>query len=156
MTHSFPTRSCSELSECLAACCKRGGAKLAHLDTEVLDLAGTLRRPVHDTQAKRHSVSDVLNKVHLESLDNAKIGAVLSGANIECKGTGSLKRLQALLASAGDPTRVNILMSPFYPLYDFRYAYSHLGSSEVSVAQMKTLEDRLAIATDSSMPRPAE
>src|SRR3546814_16114554 len=59
-------------SEFLAACFKRWGAKLAHLDTEVLDLAGTLRRPVHDTQAKRHSVSDVLNKVHLESLDNAK------------------------------------------------------------------------------------
>src|SRR3546814_10612878 len=88
------------------------------------------------------SVSDVLNKVHLESLDNAKIGAVLSGANIECKGTGSLKRLQALLASAGDPTRVNILMSPFYTLYDFRVAYSHLGSSEGSAATMKTVADR--------------
>src|SRR3546814_1179918 len=49
-------------SEFLAACFKRWGAKLAHLDTEVLDLAGTLRRPVHDTQAKRHSVSDVLNR----------------------------------------------------------------------------------------------
>src|SRR3546814_5484282 len=89
----------------------------------------TCALPIY-TQAKRHSVSDVLNKVHLESLDNAKIGAVLSGANIECKGTGSLKRLQALLASAGDPTRVNILMSPFYTLYDFSVAYSHLGSSE--------------------------
>src|SRR3546814_5635219 len=43
-------------SEFLAACFKRWGAKLAHLDTEVLVLAGTLRRPVHDTQAKRHSV----------------------------------------------------------------------------------------------------
>src|SRR3546814_7040829 len=63
------------------------------LDTEVLDLAGTLRRPVHDTQAKRHSVSDLLNKVHLESLDNAKIGAVLSGANIECKGRSEERRV---------------------------------------------------------------
>ena len=138
-------------SELLAACFNRWGAKLAHLDTEVLDLAATLRRPVHDTQAKRHSVSDVLNKVHLESLDNAKIGAILSGANIECKGTGSLKRFQALLASAGDPTRVNVLMSPFYTLYDFRVAYSHLGSSEGSAATMKTVTDRLAIAADSSL-----
>jgi len=138
-------------SDFLVACFERWGAKLAHLDTEVLDLAATLRRPVHDTQAKRHSVSDVLNKVHLESLDNAKIGAILSGADIECRGKGSLKRLQALLDTVGNPARVSVLMSPFYALYDFRIAYSHLSSSEGSAAKMKTVTDRLAIAADGSL-----
>lgn len=136
----------SARSDFLAAGFKRWGKKLAHLETEVLDLAGRLRRPVHDTPAQRHSISDILNKVHLESLDNTKLDETLVAGGITCAGTGSLKRLQALLGSVGDASQVNVLMSPFYTLYDFRVAYSHLGSVDGVAATMKKVTDRLGLA----------
>lgn len=133
-------------SDFLAAAFARWGTKLAHLDDEVLNLAGTLSRPLHDSAAQRHAVSDLLNKVHLESLDNIKLGQVLANFGIHAKGTGTLKRLQALLESVDDKGQVHGLMSPFYILYDFRVAYSHLGSAEGSEARMKTVTDRLSLA----------
>jgi hypothetical protein len=138
-------------SKFLAAAFSLWGEKIAHLDTEVRDLAERLHRPVHDTQAQRRSVSDVLNKVHLESLDNAKLAQILAASSIACAGTGSLKRLQALLGSIGDAEQVNNLMSPFYTLYDFRVAYSHLGSAAGSMAALKTVTDRLALTEDAHL-----
>jgi hypothetical protein len=138
-------------SDFLAAGFMRWEEKLAHLETEVLDLAGRLQRPIHDTPAQRHSISDTLNKVYLESLDNAKLGEILVGGGIACTGTGSLKRLQALLGSVGDAPQVNGLMSPFYTLYDFRVAYSHLGSVAGSAATMKKVTDRLGLAEDADL-----
>jgi hypothetical protein len=135
----------------LVAVSSRWGEKIAHLDTEVRDLAERLLRPVHDTEAQRHSVSDILNKVYLESLDNAKLAKLLDAASITIAGTGSLKRLQALLGSIGDPDQIYELMSPFYTLYDFRVAYSHLGSAAGSVATMKTVTDRLALYEDATL-----
>lgn len=121
------------------------GAKLAHLDDEVLDLAATLTRPVHDTAATRHAISDILNKVHLESLDNSRIGQILMDRALATKATRSLKRLHTLLASIDAHDEVNRLMSPFYTLYDFRVACSHLVSTEGAARTMKTVTDRLAL-----------
>lgn len=87
-----------------------------------------------------------LNKVHLESLDNAKLAATLAAGKIDSAGTGTLKRLQALLTSVGDAEMVHGLMSPFYTLYDFRVACAHLGSAEASVEKMKTVTGRLGLA----------
>lgn len=42
-------------------------------------------------------------------------------------------------------------MSPFYTLYDFRVAYSHLGLSDGSAVTMKTATARLALAADSRL-----
>lgn len=135
----------------LIAAFKRWGEKIAHLDTEVRDEAERLRRPVHDTVAQRRSVSDTLNKVHLESLDNGKLAAILTASNIDSAGTGTLKRLQALLASVGAQETVNELMSPFYTLYDFRVACAHLGSAERSAEKMKGVTERLELATDADL-----
>lgn len=130
----------------LIAAFKRWGEKIAHLDTEVRDEAERLRRPVHDTVAQRRSVSDTLNKIHLESLDNGKLAAILAAGKVASAGTGTLKRLQALLTSVGDAETVKGLMSPFYTLYDFRVACAHLGSAEGSVEKMKTVTERLGLA----------
>ena len=138
-------------SDFLVAAFNRWGSKLAHLDDEVLALAGRLGRPLHDTPAQRHAISDILNKVYLESLDNAKLGQVLVGVGIVSKGTGSLKRLQALLESVDAGKQVHDLMSPFYTLYDFRIAYSHLGSAEGSAATMKKVTDRLALSENAEL-----
>lgn len=98
---------------------------------------------MHRSAAQRHAVSDLLNKVHLESLDSTKLGQLLAQSGIKAAGTGTLKRLQALLESVDEEGQVHDLMSPFYVLYDFRVAYSHLGSLEGVDAQMKSVTDRL-------------
>ncbi len=122
---------------------KRWNAKLAHLDTEVLELAGTLTRPIYDTPVQRRGVSDILNKVYLESIDNGRLANLLADLNVTAKGSGSLKRLQALLETIDDHDQINRLMSPLYTLYDFRVAYSHLNSANGGAATMKTVTDRL-------------
>lgn len=93
---------------------KLWGAKLAHLDDVVLDLAAQLTPPVHDTSAQRHTLSDNLNKVHIESLDNAALGKLIGNLGIVCNGTRQLKRLQALLESIADGDQIYALMTPFY------------------------------------------
>lgn len=135
-------------SEFLEAAFKLWGVKLARLDDEVLELAGQLTRPVHDTPAQRHAVSDNLNKVHLELIDNDALGKLIAGLSIACNGTRQLKRLQALLESMADGAHVYALMTPFYTLYDFRVSYSHLGSAEGAANRMKSVTDRLGLAED--------
>ena len=137
-------------SDFLASAFKLWGVKLARLDDEVLELAGQLTRPVHDTPAQRHAVSDNLNKVHLESIDNDALGKLIAGLSIACNGTGQLKRLQALLESIADNAQVYALMTPFYTLYDFRVSYSHLGSAEGAANRMKSVTDRLSLAEDAA------
>ena len=130
---------------------KRWNAKLAHLDTEVLDLAGTLVRPVYDTPAQRRTISDILNKVHLESIDNGRLASLIAELGIAPKGSGSLKRLQALLETVGDKEEISGCLSPFYTLYDFRVAYSHLGSADGEATIMKTVTDRLGTAENAPL-----
>jgi hypothetical protein len=132
-------------SEFLEAAFKRWDAKLAHLDTEVLDLAGTLMRPIYDTPAQRRTTADALNKVHLESIDNKGLGTLLQKLKVKAGGDGSLKRIEALLGTTGEVADVQTLLSPFYALYDFRVAQSHLGSKAGQVARMKTVTDRLGL-----------
>lgn len=135
-------------SDFLAAAFNLWGAKLASLHDEVLELAGQLTRPVHDTPAQRHAVSDNLNKVHLESIDNDALGKLIVGLGIVCNGTRQLKRLQALLESITDSAQIYALMTPFYTLYDFRVSYSHLGSAEGAAKTMKSVTDRLGLGED--------
>ncbi len=137
-------------SKFLAASFKLWHVKIAHLDDEVLDLAGGLTRPVHDTPAQRHAISDNLNKVHVESLDNDALGQLIADLGIACNGTRQLKRLQALLESIAEKAQIYSLMTPFYALYDFRVAYSHLGSAAGAVETMKSVTTRLGLAGDAA------
>jgi hypothetical protein len=137
-------------SDFLAAAFKLWGAKLGKLDDEVLELAGRLTRPVHDTPAQRHAVSDNLKKVHVESLDNDALGKLVAGLGIACKGTRQLKRLQALLESIADGDRIYPLMTPFYTLVDFRDACSHFDSADGAVKKVKSVTDRLGLTENAA------
>lgn len=141
----------AERSDFFSAAFKLWGTKLAHLDDEVLELAGHLTRPVHDTPEQRHAVSDNLNKVHVESIDNNVLGKLIYGLGITCKGTGQLKRLQALLDSIADSAQIYTLLTPFYALYDFRVSYSHLGSADGAAKKMKSVTDRLSLAEEAAV-----
>lgn len=125
------------------ACFQRFGTKIAHLEVAVLDLATSLVRPVLDTRREHQIMADTLNKIHVESLDNGALERLLRTLGVEAQGTGSLKRLQALLETL-DGT-AGQLLSPFYVLYDLRIAYSHLRSDEGRAAMLKSAIDRLSL-----------
>jgi hypothetical protein len=133
------------------ACFRRFKVKLAHLDEEVLEVASSLVRPVMDSKHYRRSVSDALNKIHVESFDNKALGALVASLGLRSTGTGSLKRLQTILESLDAGGTVNGLLSPFYTLYDFRVTCLHLGSTSGTTATLATVTNRLNLAPDADL-----
>lgn len=133
-------------SEFIEACFLRFGEKIAHLDTEVVDLAIGFNPPVVDTAKERRHVADTLNKVYIESLDNGALGLILSSLGGDPKSLGSLKRLQRLLELAAPGEDVGSVLSPFFVLYDLRVAYSHLHSSGTAEVTLEKVTTRLGLA----------
>jgi hypothetical protein len=84
-------------SQFIEACFRRFGEKIAHLDEEVVTLALSFNAPIIDTPKERRHVADTLNKIYIESLDNAALATLLREAGGDPASLGSLKRLQALL-----------------------------------------------------------
>lgn len=134
-----------ERSELLEACFKKVGEKIAHLESEVLDLAASIRRPIVDTPAERRAIADALNKVYIESLDNKALGRALTARGQDAGSLGTLKRLQKLLEVLAPTADVSAIMAPLYALYDLRVAYSHLGSVQGQEGRLKTVHDRLRL-----------
>lgn len=124
---------------------KRFGAGLAHLDSEVVAIALDFIRPLTDSTKNRQHAADALNKIHLESLDNAELGKLLTSTGYDPKKLGSLKRLQALLETLPSSSTVNSLLSPFYVLYDLRVASLHLASAGSASGKMDTITNRLGL-----------
>jgi len=124
---------------------KRFAKKIGHLDDEVMSLALAFNGPVVDTEKERHHVADTLNKIYIESFDNAALGHVLKSLGGDPKSLGSLKRLQGVLERALPGEDINSLLSPLYVLYDLRVAYSHLTSTEKQCQVFQTVVDRLGI-----------
>jgi hypothetical protein len=129
----------------LEACAEKFGLKIAHLDTEVYDLALAFIGPVIDTDRTRTHVADTLNKIYLESLDNGALGAIMAKTGSDSKNLGSLKRLQAVLTSIATDKEIASALSPFYVLYDLRVAYSHLTPVATAAAKLKFVTERLRI-----------
>ena len=67
----------------IEACFKRFGEKFAHLDAEVVDLAIAFNAPLINSEKERRNVADTLNKIHLESLDNALLGKVAAELGLD-------------------------------------------------------------------------
>lgn len=132
-------------SEFVNACFLKFGTKIAHLDEEVLKLAGAFHAPVIDTERERRHVADTLNKIYVESLDSNALGALMKKAGTEPGKLGGLKRLQAVIQSVAKAEDVAALLSPLFVLYDFRVACLHLGSDEGSKEKLKFVTDRLGI-----------
>jgi hypothetical protein len=126
-------------------CAAKLGTKIAHLDEEVLALAGAFNPPVIDTEKERRHVADTLNKIYVESFDNNALGKALSAAGGDPAKLGTLKRLQFLLEKIVPTADVAKLMSPLFVLYDLRVMYSHLASSERSDQIMTKVTERLGI-----------
>lgn len=137
-------------SDFLTACQSRFAASFGHLDEAVHALAMKFNPPSVDTPKERRHVADTLNKIYLESLDNAALAKALAAAGITTKATGNLKRLQALLGTVGAERDIHALMSPFYVLYDLRVADSHISSSGDDTLP-ETIYERLELPTGSNL-----
>lgn len=137
-------------SDFLAACQSRFSDSFGHLDEAVHALALNFNPPSVDTPKERRHVADTLNKIYLESLNNAALAKALTVTGITIKATGNLKRLQALLGTVGAEQDIHALMSPFYVLYDLRVAYSHISSSGDDTLP-QTIYERLELPTGSDL-----
>jgi hypothetical protein len=138
-------------SKFLEAAQKRFKTKIAHLDDEVLGLAGSLNAPVADTRKERERVADALNKIYVESFDNKALASILKCLGGDPKDLGTMKRLQAVLEAIGKGQDVATTMSPFFTLYDFRVASLHLISAETARQKLKTVTDRLKLREDATL-----
>ncbi|MEJ2229369.1 MAG: hypothetical protein P8Y67_14370 [Alphaproteobacteria bacterium] len=140
-----------ERSEFVEACFLRFGKKIAHLDTEVMELSQTFNAPVVDTEKERRHVADTLNKVYIESLNNSILSEILNTLGGDPKNLGSLKRLQRVFEKVAPNDDVAAVLSPLYVLYDLRVAYSHLTSAETAEGVWGKVTDRLGLPTASSL-----
>jgi hypothetical protein len=138
-------------SEFIAAIAGKIGVKIAHLDDEVINATVGFNPPLLDTPKERRHVADILNKIDVESWNNAALGEAIASQGGDPGRLGTLKRLQMVLEKLAPATDIPSLMSPFFVLYDFRVAASHLTSEETNTEIMKTVTDRLALAEASDL-----
>jgi hypothetical protein len=139
-------------SEFIATMSSRLGIKIAHLDDQVIEASVGFNPPLLDTPKERRHVADILNKIYVESWDNAALGKVIANQGGDPKSLGTLKRLQMVLEALAPAADIPSLMSPLFVLYDFRVAASHLTSEETATKTMKKVTDRLAISAGSDLP----
>lgn len=137
-------------SEFLNKSFARFGVTLGHLEAEAFDLALSFNPPVVDTPKERRHVADTLNKIYLESLDNAALDGVVKSLGVNSPGPGSLKRLQTIMETMVSNKEVAALMSPLFVLYDLRVAYSHLTPGS-NPPQLESVTRRLGLEPDASL-----
>ena len=127
------------------------GLKLVHLDDEVIDLAVGFNPPLLDTPNEREHVAHTLNKIYVESWDNAALGKAIIDRSDNPADLGTLKRLQMLLKILVPTADIPSQLMPLFVLYDFRVATAHLISKEKASATMKSVTDRLGVADGSDL-----
>jgi hypothetical protein len=135
-------------SDFLELCYKVFHEKIAHLDSEVLEIANTIKRPIIDTLEIQKSIADTLNKVYVESFDNLILERLLTTRGIDSAKLGTLKRLELLLKNIDKNENISGILSPFFVLYDLRVALSHLSSMESREIKMSTIRKRLILEGD--------
>jgi hypothetical protein len=129
----------------------RFGANLYHLSDELIETITNLSPPLVDTEKERRHVFDSLNRTFVESMDNGALDKLIKENGVIATGTGSLKRIQALLEKSGNPTTISAALMPFYVLYDLRIAYSHLTSAARRDELVSSSEQRLKLRQDATL-----
>jgi len=79
-------------------------------------------------------------------IDTDKLSLCLSFS-----GSGSLKRLQAVLEHIQQDGSIAGLLSPLYILYDLRVAYSHIASDQFGNEKLKTATARLQLESGAGL-----
>jgi hypothetical protein len=127
------------------------GKPLYHLDEELIETIAAFAPPIVDTEKERKHAFDGLNRMFVESIDNAELEKLLGTLGVKADGSGSLKRLQATLETVDGSGSVSHALMPFYVIYDLRIAYSHLTSFERRAKLLKSAEDRLTLPNGATL-----
>lgn len=128
------------------------GVELYHLDEELIGVIASLTPPVVDTEKERKHIFDSLNRIFVESINNAKLEKLLKRLGATATSNGSLKRLQAVIETKDSSGKVADLLKPFFVTYDLRLAYSHLTSASRREELLSTSMTRLGVAADIELP----
>lgn len=129
----------------------RFGSKVFHLDTELIETIAGLSPPLVDTEKERKHAFDSLNRIFVEAMDNAGLGKLLKSLGGVAAGSGSLKRVQAVLETVKSDGSVATALMPLYVLNDLRIAYSHLTSSSRRDELLTSVATRLTIPSDAGL-----
>lgn len=127
------------------------GRPLFHLDDQLVDTIARLAPPVVDTEKERRHVFDSLNRIFVESLDNAGLEKLVKALNLTPASTGSLKRLQSIFETKIDKATVGAALSPYFVTYDLRIAYSHLTSARKRAELLDSSAARLGLARGAAL-----
>lgn len=125
---------------------------LYHLDEELVDTIANLTPPVVDTEKERKHIFDSLNRIFVESINNAQLEKLLKRLGATATSSGSLKRLQAILETKDSSGTVATAFMPFFVIYDLRVAYSHLTSARKRKKLLSTAMARLGVSEDILLP----
>jgi hypothetical protein len=125
---------------------------LYHLNEELVETITNLAPPVVDTEKERKHIFDSLNRIFVESINNAKLEKLLKRLGAKATSNGSLKRLQAILETKDSTGTVATALMPFFVIYDLRIAYSHLTSASRREELLSTSMTRLGVSKDIPLP----
>lgn len=122
------------------------GLKLHQYELEVLKVMAEIVRPIAWSEKEVRGVVEALNKVVVESLNNADLRAGITTLEPKAKfdGAKGLKLLQRWLGVALD-LDAPILMNPFFVLYDFRIVAAHLIEAQSAEEKLESCYERMGI-----------
>ena len=129
----------------------RFSEKLFHLDAELIDTIAGLTPPLVDTEKERKHIFDSLNRIFVEAMDNAMLERLGNNLGVKSTGSGSLKRIQAVLETVEAQPAISKALMPFYVLYDLRIAYSHLTSTKKRQKLLADSESRLGLNANANL-----
>lgn len=117
------------------------------LEGEVDSVIKNLTRPVFWEDKHVGPVIESFNRILVESLNNSGFKADLrqSCPGVELKGLKSLKLFQAWLAARLRMTDADVVMCPFFVLYDLRILTCHLQSADDRQSQLEAVNTRLGL-----------
>ncbi|MFY8251981.1 hypothetical protein [Clostridium perfringens] len=105
--------------------------RITQLDTETVELAKNIHRPIVNTDEEFAPIIIAMNKLFVEAIFATEIKDFLkkNHSDIDLKNKGGLKIYQEWLNLYVDNININDSICPLYVLYDLRIAMAHLQSN---------------------------
>ena len=121
--------------------------RVAQLDTETVQLASNIYRPIVNTEEEFSSIIIAMNKLFVEAICEKEIKSFLkqNHSDIDLKNKRGLKVYQNWLDLYVDNIDINDVICPLYVLYDLRVAMAHLQSNETKERMLKSCCERLGL-----------
>lgn len=123
------------------------GMKITQLDTETVELAKNIHRPIVNTDEEFSSIMIAMNKLFVESIAAAEIKKFMKQnyPKIDLKNKKGIKLYQEWLNISTKNVNINAAICPLYVLYDLRIAMAHLQSNDTKEGMISSCCKRLGL-----------